>query len=129
AVVLAGVLDVRERGARELRLRRAALDELGPGGEAAAQVAEVPLDVVGDAEVDERDAGGRPALDLVDRRVPRVDIDLGRGRRREDVAGRLDAHACSIARIERPVAVQVADVVRGMTGRRKAVEAENAVAG
>ena len=36
-----------------------------------------------------------------------LDVDLGRRRRRHDEAARLDADACRVAGVERPVAVEV----------------------
>ena len=53
----------------------------------------------------------------------------GGGRDGEDVPAGLDADADCIAGVERPVGVQVADVVRRVAGRREAVEPDDAVAG
>ena len=111
----------------ELLLRRAALDRLGPVEQVEAQLGEVAPDVLGDAEVDEREPLGSAALDLVERLLPRLDVDLGRRRRRHDEAAGQDAHAARVAGVERPVGVEVADVVGGVARRREAVEAEHAV--
>src|SRR5215218_8589915 len=67
----------------ELLLARAGADAVGPLAQSRAQLREVSLDVVGDAEVDQRQALGPPRLDLVERALPRVEVDLGRRRGRE----------------------------------------------
>ena len=85
-------------------------------------------EVVGDAEVDEREPLRRAPLDLVERLEPAVAVELGRRRGREDELARLDAHAGRVARVERPLAVEEADVVPRVARRREAVEAEHAVA-
>ena len=92
------------------------------------ELGEVPRRVVGDAEVDEGEALGLAPLDLVDRLLPGLDVDLGRRRRRQHEAAGQDAHAARVAGVERAVGIEVADVVRRVAGRREAVEAEHAVA-
>src|SRR4029077_16998138 len=67
-------------------------------------------------------------LDLVDRSLPELDVDVRRRRRRKDGAPGLDANAGRVARVERAVTVEVGDVMRRMARRREAVEAENALA-
>ncbi len=74
---------------------------------AAAGRPDVPCGIVRDAEMDQREALGRAALDLVDRREPAVAVELGRRRGREDELARLDADAGRVAGVERPVAVEV----------------------
>jgi hypothetical protein len=84
-------------------------------------------DVLGDAEVDEREPLGPAALDLVERLLPRLDVDLGRRRRRHDEAAGQDADPAGVAGVERPVGVEVADVVRGVARRREALEPDDAI--
>ncbi len=115
--VLARVGQLRERVLDELFLRRAAFDRLRPVEQAQLKLFEVPLDVVGDAEVDEREALWLAARDLVERRLPRRDIDVRRRRRRHDRAAGQNAHAARVAGVERPVGVEVADVVRRVARR------------
>ncbi len=69
---------------------------------------------------------GRAALDLVERLEPGVAVELGRRCGREDELARLDADARRVAGVERPVGVEVADVVPRMAGRGEALEAEHA---
>jgi hypothetical protein len=87
----------------------------------------VAPDVLGDSEVDEGEPLGSAALDLVERVLPRLDVDLGRRRRRHDEAPGQDAHTARVAGVERPVGVEVADVMGGVARRGEAVEAEYAV--
>jgi hypothetical protein len=111
----------------ELLFRRAALDRLGPVEQVEPQLGEVAPDVLGDAEMDQRQPLGGAALDLVERLLPRFDVDLGRRGRRHDEAPGQDAHAAGVAGVERPVGVEVADVMGGVARRGEAVEAEHAV--
>ena len=118
---------VRRRGRRGLVATNSSSvapsrDAVGPlvaGGGASSL--EVALDVLEDAEVDQREPLGRAPLDLVDRRAPRP-----RGRSPAAASAgstncaRLDAHAGRVARVERPVAVEVADVVARVAGGREA---------
>ncbi len=104
-----------------LDLGRPALDALPELGQMAAGV-------IGDAEVHERKPLRCPPLDLVQRLEPRVSVELGRRRGREDELARLDADAGRVACVEHPLGVEVADVVSGMARRREAVEAEHAIA-
>ena len=53
----------------------------------------------------------------------------GGGETGSDVPRGLDADAGGIAGVERAVGVEVADVVRGVAGRREALEPDDAVAG
>src|SRR6476646_4159729 len=87
------------------------------------------LNVVEDAEVDEREPLGRTALELLDRLLPEIDVDLRRRRRRHHVTARRDPHTGGVARVQGAVAVEVADVMRGMARRWEAVEPEDALAG
>src|SRR5439155_26875767 len=70
---------------------------------------------------------GSAALDLVERLLPRLDVDLGRRRRRHDEAAGQDAYAARVTGVERPVGIEVADVVGGVARRREAVEPEHAI--
>ena len=81
--------------------------------------------IVDDAEMDEREALGRAALDLVDGLLPAVDVDIGRRRRRHHVAARMDAHAGRVTCVERAVGVEIGDVMRRMPRRREAREADH----
>ena len=71
----------------ELVLRRTVLDDLLPLAQAVAELAQMAPDVVEDAEVHEREPLRSPSLELVDRRVPRGDVDVGRWCRRRTRAG------------------------------------------
>ena len=79
----------------------------GPAVQLDPEPLQVIVDVGLDAEVDQREPRRAATRDLGDRRVPRLDVDVGRRRDREDVARRLDAHARRVARVQRPVAVEV----------------------
>ncbi len=59
-------------------LVHAVLDALAPALERLAKLGEVWLDVVDDAEVDQRQPGGCAALDLDDRALPGLEVELGR---------------------------------------------------
>src|SRR5256885_14395292 len=102
----------------ELLLRRSAFDRLRPVEQVEPQLGEVTPDVVGDAEVDEGEPLGSAALDLVERLLPRLDVDLGRRRRRHDEAAGQDAYAARVSGGEGPVGIEVADVAGGVAGRR-----------
>ena len=117
SVVGVGVLrvgrgDVGARGGDERGLVHPVADAVGPAAHRGAQRVEVALDVVEDAEVDQGEAARRASLDLVDRSLPRIEVDLGRRRRREDEPSRRDADPCGVAVVERPVLVLVGDLVR-----------------
>ncbi len=83
---------------------------------------------LGDAEVDQRQPLGLAALDLLEGAEPGLDVDVGRRRDRHHVAARLNPHACGVARVERSVPVQVADVMEAWPGDGKHAEAEDALA-
>src|SRR5581483_4259855 len=123
--VLARILELRPHVGAELLLGRAAAHRVRPVVQLEAEIGEVALHVVEDPEVDEREPVRRTALERRDRRLPCVDVDLGRRRRRHHVAAGRDSDACRVAGIERAVADEVADVVRCMARRREAVEAEH----
>src|SRR5205807_9532124 len=95
----------------ELLLPRAPLDDRAPFAQPPAELGQVRGGLGDDAEVDERKPLRRAALDLVQARLPGFEVELGWGSRRHDVAGRLDANACRVARVEGSVAIDVADVV------------------
>ena len=81
-----------------------------------------------DAEVDQRQCSGSTALDLVERSLPCLEVDLRRRTGREHETARLDAHARRVAGVERAVRIEVADVVPRVAGRREAFEPDDAVA-
>ena len=117
------------RAARdEGRLVHPVGDALGPLVQRLPEGGEVALDVVEDAEVDEGDAGGTAPLELVERPVPRLEVDLRRGRGGEDEPSGRDPHAERVAVVERPVVVQVGDLVGGVARGRDALEPEHVVA-
>ena len=78
--------------------------------------------------MDQREPGGRAALDLADRLLPGLEVELGWRARRHDEASALEADACGVAGVQRSVRVEARDVVPRMTGSRKALEADHAVA-
>ena len=82
-----------------------------------------------DAEVDQRQPRGRAALDLADRGLPGLQVDLRWRQRRQDEPRRRDPDAGRVARVERSVAVQIGDVVRRMARRRKGLEADDVALG
>src|SRR4051794_4016840 len=125
-VLLETAVHVRRHALGEVRFRHAV--EGGPRMEPPPQLVEVPRDIVGDSEMDQREALGRAALDLVQRREPEIEVELGRRRRRQHGLVWLDADAGGVAGIQRAVAVEVADVVRCMSGRRETLEPEHALA-
>jgi hypothetical protein len=59
---------------------------------------------------------------------PAFDVDVGRRRDRKHVPPGHDADAGRVPRVERPVAVQVADVVRRVAWGGEAEEPEHAIA-
>ena len=125
-LVLVGLgAEIARGGGLELLLARAVPDVVGPLVQAGAHLREMALDVVGDAEVDQRKPLRVAALDLVEGRVPGLEVDLRRRRGWEDEPGGLDADAGRVARVERAVAVQVADVVRGVARGGEAFEPEH----
>jgi hypothetical protein len=126
--IVAGVRELRARVRDELLLARAAADELRPVEQLEAELGEMPHRVLRDAEMDERETLGCAALHLVEGALPRVHVDVGRRRRRKDVPAGLDPDARRVARVERAVAVEVADVMRRMAGRREALKPEHAAA-
>src|SRR5207342_14846 len=119
---------IGSRSCDELRLGRALLDAPRPGVEPRAELREVAADVVGEAEVDQRQPFGRTALDLLERSIPSLDVDIRRRRRWQYGAARQDPDAGGVARVERR-AVEVADVVRGVTGRGEDFESGGALVG
>src|SRR4051812_35334385 len=125
ARVLSGVAELELHVLDEFLELHASADGVGPVVELEPQVGEVALDVVGDAPVDQGEPLGIPALELLQRLLPRVEVELGRRSRRHDEPARLDADTRGVARVERAVAVEVADVVRGVAGRGEAVESEH----
>ena len=96
--------------------------------ERLAHAGEMILDVVEDAEVRQREARRRAALRLPERLLPGLQVDVGRGRRREDEACGRDPDAHGVAGVQRSVLVQHRHVVARMPGAREALEPDDAVA-
>ncbi len=94
----------------ELLERHPVPDARRPAVELFAESLEVVRHPRLDAEVDQSEPVGRAALDLGDRVVPRLEVDVGRRSNREDAARRLDPDAARVAREDRPL-VEVEDVV------------------
>src|SRR5688500_1731610 len=117
------VVELAEAGVHaldELVLRRAVLDDALPFAEPVAELAEMASAVVEDAVVHEGEGLWGSTVEVVDRRGPRLHVDVGWGRRRQDEPARRDPHTGGVARVERAVLVCEADVVRGMPGRGEA---------
>jgi hypothetical protein len=92
------------------RQRRPALERDADRVELRANVLEEP-------EVRDREALGLPAGDEVDRRPPRLEVDVGRRRRRQHRSA-VDAHAADVAdEGHAGRLVQVGDVVGRVTRR------------
>jgi hypothetical protein len=88
----------------------------------------VGLDVVDQPEMDESEAAGGAALELVGRAIPGLDVELrGWGGRGDEVV-RLDPDSGGVAGIERAVVGEVGDVVTGVSRGGERVEAERFVA-
>src|SRR5262245_9491369 len=109
----------------ELVLGGAARNALEPLVQAVVELVEMPPDVLGDAEVDQREPFGLTASELGDRRAPGLDVQVGRRRGREHGPCRGDPHAGGVARIERPVGAHEADVVARVARRREALEPDH----
>ena len=86
---------------------------------------EVLLDVVEHPEVRKCEAGGAPALRLDERPFPGLQVDLGRGCRREHEVPGGYPHANRVAGVQRPVRMQVGNVVACMALTRKAVQSQH----
>ncbi len=71
---------------------------------------------------------GARRLDLEDRRLPRLEVELRRWARCHHEGAAPDSHARGVARVERPGAIEIRDVVPGVAGRREACEPEDLVA-
>jgi hypothetical protein len=125
--VLAAVAELGADVGDELVLDGAAADEVGPVVQIQAELREVRA-VLDDTEVDEREPVRVAPFDFLERLLPEIEVELRRRRRRQHGAAWLDADARRVARIERPVAVEVGDVVRRVPGRREAIEAEDVFA-
>jgi hypothetical protein len=96
--------------------------------EAGAELIEVGLHVVGEPEVDEGQAAGCAAFELVDRAIPGLEVELrGWGGRGDEVV-RLDPHSGRVAGIERAVSGEVGDVVTGVSRGGECGQAERLVA-
>src|SRR3954463_13044180 len=118
-------LEVGARGRDEVLLAHSAAHALGPDGEVVACPLDVLRDVLDardDAEVDQRQLFRLVAEDLVERLLPRLEVDLRRRRVRDDVLARKDADARRVAGEQRPVVQQVARVVRRMPRRRERLQ-------
>src|SRR4029079_5566929 len=86
------------RAGRELLFGRAVAPARGPLAEAAAQLREVAADVVEHAEVDQCEPLRGAPLELVERQLPGLEVDLRRRRRREHELAPADSHARRAAR-------------------------------
>ena len=75
---------------------------------------------------------GQPArqapFDLRDRLQPLVELELGRRARGQHESPGQDPHARGVSRVQRAVAVEVRDVMRGMARGREALEPDDALA-
>jgi len=78
--------------------------------------------------VDQREPVRVASLEVLDRALPLLEVEIRRGRWRQNGSAGVDANTRGVARIERPVAVEVGDVMRRVARGRKAREAEDAVA-
>ena len=67
-------------------------------------------------------------LRIGDRALPGGEVDLRGRRRREHEPAGSDAHACDVTRVQRAVVVEVRDMVRRVSRRREALEADDLVA-
>ena len=92
-----------------------------------AKRGEVLLHVVERPEVDQREPARRAPLDLVDRLLPGLEVDLRRRAGRQDEAPGRDPYARGITGVERAVGVEVGDVMPGVAGSREAFEPEDPV--
>ena len=87
------------------------------------------LDVVEHAEVDQGEPSRLATLELVERPLPHLEVDLGWHRRGVDEAAGLDAHPRGVPRVERPVLVEVRHVMARVPRRREAREPDDGLAG
>jgi len=122
-----GRSDIRAGCGDECLLVHPVGDALGPFVHGLAESPEMALRILGDPEVGQRDPARRPALELVERSPPRVEIHLGwRGRGEHEAAG-CDPDAGRVTRVERPVLVEVGHVMGRMTGGREARKPDHLV--
>src|SRR5439155_11917047 len=63
--------------------------------------------------------------DLVDRTIPRFEVEVRRRRRRQDRSVGLEAHTGCVACVQGAVAGEVTDVVTCVPGRGKTLQAEH----
>src|SRR5262245_36656492 len=80
-----------------------------------------------DAEVREAEPLGASPFDLVERRRPRLQVDVRRRRHREEVSARRDPDTRRVSRVARAVGGEVAHMVDGMTRRRERLHSEHAL--
>src|SRR5262249_35031352 len=83
---------------------------------------------LGDAEMNEGEPVGAASLDLLERPEPGLDVELRRWTHRLGVSSRLYPYAGRGGGVQRPVVVQVADVMRGVARGREALEPDDSVA-
>jgi hypothetical protein len=69
------------------------------------------LDVLDHAVVDERELSRRATLDLLERPLPGLEVDLRRGTGRQHERARWDTDTGGVARVERSGGVEVRHVV------------------
>jgi hypothetical protein len=96
--------------------------------QAGAELFQVRLDVLGDSEVDQGQALWGAALELSERPIPDSEVELRRRRGRGDVVVGLDPDSRRVTGVEDALAPEIADVVTGVAGAGKRLEAERVVA-
>ena len=106
------LLEIGAGGRDERLLVHPLADALAPEAQLSAKAAQVVARLVDDAEVDQREALRRPQLELVDRPLPGLEVDLRRRSDGQDVTVGQDPDARRVARVEGAFAVEVADVMR-----------------
>src|SRR6476619_7339511 len=109
----------------ELLFRYTLLDPPRPVREPLSELGEMRPGILGDSEVDEGQAARPPLHDLVDRPVPRLEIELRRRRRRQDCAVGVKADTGRVPGVEGAGAGEVTDVVACMPRCWEALEAEH----
>src|SRR6266542_4588541 len=102
-------------------------DPGSPGMKPLTQLVQVAPDVRHHAEVHQRQSFGRPAFDLVERQLPRLEVEVGWRRRGQDDGVGWNADTGCVAGVERPVVVEVADVMSRVSRCREAIESEDAI--
>lgn len=120
--------DVRVDPPRKLVLRGILGAPRGPALERGTQPGEVAGDIVEDAEMDACDTTRHTRVHLVDRAIPRLEVDLGRCEGRKHERPTRQADASDVTGVEGPGSIEVGNVMRRMTRAREAREPEHVVA-